>query len=178
MSSLDYLQMTDETAAHTPGAKNRHVQSVLQQAERELRKLIDERAGVTKRIGTLKQTIVGLAKLFGDGILDPALLDMVDCKGPSRKPGITQACRRVLIDAGRPMSAREICDEIQRTIPALLAYHKDPTVTINTILRRLVEYGEATALRGNRGQRVWLWASECSVRSGDAPNVDGRDPTV
>lgn len=51
---------------------------VIQQAERELGQLIEERAEVTKRIGTVKQTIVGLANLFGDGILDAALLDLVD----------------------------------------------------------------------------------------------------
>jgi hypothetical protein len=34
------------------------------------------------RIGSLKQTIVGLAKIFGDGILDAGLLDLVDRKSP------------------------------------------------------------------------------------------------
>lgn len=159
-----------------PGV-NRHVQDVIQRAEHELRQLIDERAEVTKRIGTVKQTIVGLANLFGDGILDDALSDLIDRKSSSRQPGITRACRRVLMEARRSMSARDICGEIQRTAPALLARHKDPMATINTILSRLVDYGEATVLPGDRGQRAWLWAAE---RKGGSATVggEGSGPTT
>jgi hypothetical protein len=32
--------------------------------------------------------------------------------------------------------------------------------TINTILARLVEYGEAKVSHGDRGQRVWLWVAD------------------
>lgn len=161
---MDQGQSAEEPLTTAVGA-NRHVQDVIQRAERELRQLIEERAEVTKRIGTVKQTIVGLANLFGVGILDDALSDLIDRKSSSRQPGITRACRRVLIEAGRPMSARDICDEIQRTTPALLGRHKDPMATINTILSRLVDYGEATVLPGDRGQRSWLWAAERKSRS-------------
>ena len=158
-AAMDHGATTDKPTAGAPGA-NRHVEDVIRRAERELRQLIEERAEVTKRIGTVKQTIVGLANLFGDGILDAALLDLVDRKSSSRQPGITRACRRVLMEAERPMSAREVCDEIQKTVPALVARHKDPMATINTILSRLVEYGEATVVSGDRGQRTWLWAAD------------------
>jgi hypothetical protein len=141
----------------TTNGDNRHVLDVVRQTERELRQLIEERAKLTKRIGSLKQTIVGLAEIFGDGILNTTLLDLVVRKSSSRRSGITPACRRILMEAGRPMTARDVCDEIQRTAPALLAHHKDPMATINTILGRLVYYGEATGLPGDRGQRAWLW---------------------
>jgi hypothetical protein len=166
---MDHGPTTEKSA---PDA-NSHVQDVLRRAEHELRQLIEERSEVTKRIGTVKQTIVGLANLFGDGILDAALLDLVDRKSSSRQPGITRACRRVLMEAERPISARKVCDELQRTVPALLARHKDPMATINTILSRLVEYGEATVLPGDRGQRAWLWSADrehkTSVRDGEGP---------
>lgn len=151
------------------------MQDVIRRAEHELRQLIEERAQVTKRIGAVKQTIVGLANLFGDGILDAALLDLLDRKGSSRQPGITRACRRVLMEAGRPISAREVCDAVQRTVPALLARHKDPMATINTILGRLVEYDEATVLSGDRGPRLWLWAGEQESTSSPAPDGEGSD---
>jgi len=163
-------------AANGPSGANHHVQDVIRRAEGELRQLIEERAEVTKRIGTVKQTIVGLANLFGDGILDAALLDLVDRKSGSRQPGITRACRRVLMEAERPMSARDVCDEMQRTAPALLSRHKDPMATINTILSRLVEYGEATLLPGDRGQRCWLWAAEHKNNSGVGPSGGGSGP--
>jgi hypothetical protein len=132
---MDHGPRADK-AANGASGENRHVQDVIRRAEGELRQLIEERAEVTKRIGTVKQTIVGLANLFGDGILDAALLDLVDRKSGSRQPGITQACRRLLMEAERPMSARDVCDEMQRTAPTLLARHKDPMATINTILSR------------------------------------------
>ena len=171
---MDHGQTAEKPSTSAPGA-NRHVQDVIQRAERELQQLIEERAEVTKRIGTVKQTIVGLANLFGDGILDDALLDLVDRKSSARQPGVTRACRRVLMEAGRPMSACDICDEIQRSVPALLAHHKDPMATINTILSRLVEYGEATVLPGERGLRAWLWAAERKSRS-NPPDEEGSGP--
>jgi len=173
--SMDHGQTADKAAADAPRDENPHVQNVVRQVERELRQLIEERAEVTKRIGTVKQTIVGLAKLCGDGILDAPLLDLVDRKSGSCRQGITRACRRVLIEAERPMRARDVCDEIQRTAPALLVRHKDPMATINTILGRLVEYGEATVLPGDRGQRAWLWTSDRDGRSSPAPNREGPE---
>ena len=177
VSPMDQGQTPDQAVSGTPGDTNRYVQEVMRRAEQELRQLIEERAEVTKRIGTVKRTIVGLAKLFGDGILDADLLDLFDRKLGARQPGVTRACRRVLMEAQRPMSARDVCDEIQRTVPALLASHKDPMATINTILGRLVAYGEAIVMPGDRGQRGWLWAAEHDGRSG-TPDGEGSGPAA
>src|SRR5579863_7035442 len=168
--SMDYAPIAHKET-DTPAGANPSVQDVIRRVERELRELMEARAEVTRRIGTVKQTILGLANLFGDGILNQALSDLVDRKAGPRQPGITRACRRVLMEAGRPMSGLEVCDEIQRTVPALLVHHKDPIATIKTILSRLVEYGEATLLRGDRGQRCWLWAA---ARPGAIREPEGR----
>jgi hypothetical protein len=159
--------MSGTAAIHTAGDTNGHVVDVMRQAELELRQLIVERAQVTKRIGTVKRTILGLAKLYGDDILDAVGLD-IDRKPGSRQPGITRACRKVLMEARRPMTAREVCDELQRTAPSLLAHHKDPRTTIFTILGRLAMYEEATVLAGDRGQRSWMWAAEHNGGSSQA----------
>jgi len=164
------------TVPGTVGEANPHVLDVMRTAEQELRHLIEERAEVTKRIGTVKQTILGLAKLFGDGILDAALLDLVDHRNRARRPGITWACRRVLMEARRPISARDVCAEIQRTSPALLANHKDPLATVNTILGRLAEYGEASVMSGEHGLRVWLWVAEYGGGSESPPGGKGSGP--
>jgi hypothetical protein len=147
-------------AAGSGSEANQYVVEVIQRADHELRHLMEERAELTKRIGTAKRTIMGLAKLFGDGILDTALLDLVDRRKGPRQLGITGVCRKVLMEAERPMSARDLCDEIQRTAPHLLARHKDPMATINTILARLVGYGEAAVSPGAPRQRTWLWVAE------------------
>jgi hypothetical protein len=144
---MDHDRTPEKAALGTPNRDNHHAIDVVRQAERELLQLMEERAKVTKRIVKVKRTIEGLVDLFGDGILDATLLDLFDRKSGSPRPGITPACRAILMEAGRPMSARDVCDEIQRTAPALLAQHKVPMATIHTILGRLVYYGEATACR-------------------------------
>src|SRR5580700_10673474 len=80
-----------------------HVQEVIKAAHEELRQLMRQRADVMKRIGTLKQTIAGLANLFGDEILGEELLELVDRKTGGRQPGFTKACRVVLMEAGHAL---------------------------------------------------------------------------
>jgi len=65
-----------------------HVQEVVKTAHEELRQLMRQRSDIMKRIGTLKQTISGLANLFGDEILGEDLLELVDRKTGGRQPGL------------------------------------------------------------------------------------------
>lgn len=84
-----------------PGGSDPHVQQVVKAAHEELRQLMRQRADVMKRIGTVKQTIVGLANLFGDEVLSEELLELVDRRSGGRQPGFTKACRMVLMEAAR-----------------------------------------------------------------------------
>jgi hypothetical protein len=133
---------------------------VVRQAHDELRQLMRQRAEIMKRIGTVKQTIVGLANLFGDEILSEELLDLVDRKTSGRQPGFTKACRMVLMEAKRPLAAREVCEEIQQRVPPLLSRHKDPLASVTTVLNRLVEYGEARSTVRENGRRAWEWVAD------------------
>jgi len=137
-----------------------HVQEVVKTAHEELRQLMKQRAGIMKRIGTLKQTLAGLANLFGDEILGEDLLELVDRKTGGRQPGFTKACRMVLMDAGRALSVREVCQQIQDRMPAVLLRHKDPLASVTTVLNRLVDYGEAQSEVRENGRRAWQWVSE------------------
>jgi hypothetical protein len=143
-----------------PGSNDAHVVEVVRQAHDELRQLMRQRAEIMKRIGTVKQTIVGLANLFGDEILSEELLDLVDRKTGGRQPGFTKACRMVLMEAKRPLAAREVCEEIQQRVPPLLSRHKDPLASVTTVLNRLVEYGEARSMVRENGRRAWEWVSD------------------
>src|ERR1700756_1211627 len=89
-----------------PGNNDPHVLEVVRQAHEELRQLMRQRAEIMKRIGTVKQTIVGLANLFGDDVLNEELLELVDRKTNGRQPGFTNACRMVLMEAERPLGGR------------------------------------------------------------------------
>src|SRR5438132_2116144 len=137
-----------------------HVQEVVKAAHDELRQLMRQRAEIMKRIGTVKQTIVGLANLFGDSVLSDELLELVDRKSSGRQPGFTKACRMVLMDANRALSARDVCDRIQDKAAPILARHKDPMASVTTVLNRLVAYGEAKAVALNNGRRAWQWVTD------------------
>ena len=134
-----------------------HLEKVIQKAHEELSELLRQRAAITRRIGTVNQTIVGLIKLFGEEILSDDL-KLLGRKAYRRGAGVTDSCRRVLMDAGRPVSAREVRDAIQKARPEVLAKHKDPLATVNTVLGRLGEYGEAQALVSEDGRRAWQWS--------------------
>jgi hypothetical protein len=144
-----------------------HVQEVIRQAHGELRLLLQQRAEIMKRIGTVKQTISGLANLFGDAVLTEELMELVDRKSSGRQPGFTKACRMILMQAGHAMNARDICDYFQQKMPALLARHKDPMASVTTVLNRLVEYGEAQAVVAN-GRRAWRWVADLPTEVGAA----------
>ena len=137
-----------------------HVQEVLRAAQDELRVLLQQRAEIMKRIGTVKQTISGLANMFGDEVLSEDLLELVDRKSGGRQPGFTKACRMALMEADRPLGARDVCEQIQRRMPPLLLRHKDPLASVTTVLNRLVEYGEARAVVRENGRRAWEWVAE------------------
>jgi len=140
-----------------------HVQEVVRQAHEELRQLLMQRADVMKRIGTVKQTISGLANLFGDSVLSEELLELVDRRTNGRQPGFAKACRMILMESGRAVTARDICDYFQQKMPAMLARHKDPMASVTTVLNRLVDYGEAQAVLTNTGRRAWRWVAEAAT---------------
>lgn len=139
---------------------NGHVEEVVRQAHEELRQLLHQRAEVMRRIGTIKQTIAGLANLFGESVLNDELLELVDRKSNGRQPGFTKACRMVLMDANHPLSAREVCERIQQKAPPMLERHKDPMASVTTVLNRLVAYGEAKAVSLDNGRRAWRWIAD------------------
>jgi hypothetical protein len=156
--------------SHLTSAENAngHVDQVIRQAHQELRQLMQQRAEVVKRIGTLKQTIAGLANLFGDSVLNDELLELVDRKNNGRQPGFTKACRVILMESNRALSARDMCEQIQQKLPPMLARHKDPTASVTTVLNRLVEYGEARAVILDNGRRAWRWVAEPDPRTSSA----------
>jgi hypothetical protein len=137
-----------------------HVQEVVRAAHEELRQLIKQRAEIMKRIGTVKQTIVGLANLFGDDVLSDELLELVDRKTNGRQPGFTKACRMVLMESSKPLGAREVCEQIQQRVPPVLLRHKDPLASVTTVLNRLVDYGEARSVVKENGRRAWQWVAD------------------
>jgi hypothetical protein len=166
------MAASEEAALRLSGGEV-YVQQVLRTAHQELLELLRQRAEIMKRIGTVKQTIIGLANLFGDDVLDDELLNLVDRKGSGRQPGFTRACRMVLIESKRPLTAREVVTEMQERFAGVLVNHKDPLASVTTVLNRLVAYGEAQSASNQTGKRAWEWIADSptngSALEGPAP---------
>ena len=163
------IQRQNDSHLTSAESANGHVDQVIRQAHEELRLLMQKRAEVVKRIGTLKQTIAGLANLFGDSVLNDELLELVDRKNNGRQPGFTKACRMILMESNRALSARDMCEQIQQKLPPMLARHKDPMASVTTVLNRLVAYGEARAVALENGRRAWQWVADSDSQLAGLP---------
>src|SRR5580765_5585131 len=109
---------------------NGHVEEVIRSAQHELNQLLHQRAETMKRIGTVKQTLVCLAKVFGEDVLTAEVLRLLGHGATRKQPGFTRACRVVLMEAGIPLEARQGFREMQRRFPELVAHHKDPLASV------------------------------------------------
>ena len=136
----------------------RSAENVIREIHEVLESLERERREIVKKISTIKRTIVGLASMYGEEIFDDQLLEFIGRKTNRRRSGLTKTCRMVLIQARCPLTAREVCDQIMSQNPILLLSHKDPMATVNTLLSRLAEYGEARVVT-NEGRRSWQWVA-------------------
>jgi hypothetical protein len=165
----------DEEKSKTKGAHS-HAEKVVKQAHGELCDLLHKKANITQRIGSIKQTIAGLADLFGNDVISEEVRETVDRNSHRRQPGLTDACRSVLTEAGKPLSAREVCDLINEKKATLLAHHKDRCASVTTILNRFVQYGEAEAVITKDGKRAWKWTTR-SDESRHRRDKGGQDTT-
>jgi len=157
-------------------AADPHVLEVIRSAERELHELLQRRAELMKRIRTIKQTLAGLAKIFGEAVLSDDLLTLLDRKSVSRKPGFTRACRTVLMEADKPMGARFVCQALQQKFPEVMERHKDPIASVTTVLNRLADYTEARCSLDADGRRVWQWIAERENRPDLPIGVENKFP--
>jgi len=123
-------------STQTSGAE--HVEQVIGRAQQELESLLKQRAAIIKRIGTIKQTILGLANLFGDDVIGNELLELIDHRSDARQPGFTTTCRTILMESSRPLLTQEVAQEIARRNPAWLARQKVPLACAPGSDRRLI----------------------------------------
>lgn len=150
------MMMVSQVSRNT----NPHLEQVLRDAQQELRQVLEKKAELTRRIGTIRQTILGLAKLFGAELLKDELLEFAAPKSSSRRSGFTKACRVALMESRRAMTSAEVCDWLRQKAPEILSRHKDPMASVATVLNRLVAYREVQPVTLHNGRRAWLWHSD------------------
>jgi hypothetical protein len=129
--------------------------------ECELGSLKLKRAAIAKKIGLIRGVISGLADVFGPDVKNEELREFLDKQRTRSKSlphrGLTEACRRVLMDSSQPLTVSALCSRLQVTNPAILARQKRPRVSVTVVLRRLVDYGEVRADVNEEGARTWEW---------------------
>jgi hypothetical protein len=155
------------------GAPN--VQLVVKFAHEELRHLIQQRADITKRIGTIKKTILWLYSLSGGderGDDDPQEFDR---KAGTRRLGLTQSCR-ALLSADHPLTARELSEHIQQQYIGGMRSSKNLAASVAVVLDRLVQNGEARVVLSENGRRAWLRVSDVEDKS--TSTLNGADSMV
>jgi len=159
------------TQGATSSLLDRNVRRVIDDAKQKIRVLIEQRAQINRRIATTRATIVSLVSVFGDEALQQELLEFMRHGGrPTiRQPGLTRACRLVLIAAKGPISSRRICEDLRLSDPRLALRHKHLPASITTVLNRLVRYGEVRVAQVN-GRRSWEW-----IQAGEANSITTID---
>jgi len=154
---------------------NQPIQDVVRSAEKELEQLLRQRAEILKRIGTVKQKLVYLAKIFGEDVLTPEVMQLMGRTQPRKQPGLTRACREVLMEAAAPLEARQGLRELQRRFPGVIDHHKEPIASVTTVFNRLVASAEARSFTNNTGRRAWQWITQADGTSDILSSLSADD---
>jgi hypothetical protein len=155
--------------------ENPSVVEVLRSARAELEELVAQRAEITRRIGTTKQAIIGLARMFGGNALQSAVLELMEHRSTNRQSGFTRACRYLLTESNGPMTSADVCEGLRRKFPELAARHKDLTASVTTVMNRLVHYGEASVSDAVHGRRAWNWVAEAPEQVAASPLAEKHE---
>lgn len=158
MASGALSEMRLQDPPPIPGDENtelsHHAAEVVRAAQQELETLMRQRAEIMKRIGAVKQTLVGLTSIFD---CSAVLQELSPPEGlGSHLTGLTNACRMALLQADTPLRPHQVRDRL-RFQGLSLENHRDPVATVTTVLRRLGEYGEARPVLLPNGKRAWEW---------------------
>jgi|SRR5262249_33104094 len=136
------------------------IEVVFQIAQEELLSLLDQHEQLTARITTVKQSLVALAKLFGDELLrsdviDRKVLAVIEPQRKRRGTGLTFATRRVLFESKNQLTTGDVYRLLLSQFPESVQHHKTPKSAITTVLKRLTLYGEVIETRNSQNVRVW-----------------------
>jgi hypothetical protein len=114
----------------------------LEAAIKEYETLGEERQRIDRRLSELAHTIGTLSRLCGFT--------------PTVPWGLTDACRTVLRNAGKPMTPVEIRDRL-RAIGLDLSKYTSELAAVHTTLKRLNQAGELRFVAAASGKRAYVW---------------------
>jgi hypothetical protein len=140
-----------------------HAKQVAGRIQQELQMLLRERSAISKRIGLMKRTLVGLAEISGLDVANRGRRTASDEPPAPRRTcrsrsGLTETCRRTLMGLSQPTTTRQLYERIEQQDPSLFARNKHPMESLAVVLKRLVSYGDVLDVAGAGDGRTWLWA--------------------
>jgi hypothetical protein len=152
-----------------------HARQVAGRIQQELQMLLRERSAISKRIGLMKRTLVGLAEISGLDMTNRGRRSVSDTPPAPRRTcrsrsGLTETCRRTLMGLSQPATTRQLYERIEQQDPSLFARNKHPMESLAVVLKRLVSYGDVLDIGGAGDGRIWLWAEV------DRKNTCGDEP--
>jgi len=100
----------EHAPAQALGGAFEDVEQVVGRIRRELQTLRTEQVAIAKRIGLIKNTIAGLAEVFGPGVVGQGLEGLLKVEPVKRRRsrGLTDACRELLRETSEPQTLKQI----------------------------------------------------------------------
>lgn len=145
--------------------------AALAEARRELQRLLDQRLQLEGRIAWVQATIAHLEQLTGQPQAPPThLADVLQrLSGCSLSSGITDACRTVLSQAGRPLSLQDVLLVLEQCGWVTRRY-VNPVAVLSTVLHRLVDRHQASKQLSDDGKALFQWLSPEAAPTGPDEN--------
>jgi len=135
---------------------NDSYRAALETSKRELRKLVDKRDEINRKITRVQTAILANANMLDDPEeISAELTEMTEIAAPT---GLTDAVRKALRDAGKkgltPVETRKSLIDSGIDFKG----YSNPLSAIHTILKRLVNRAEARAVISDSEETVYQWA--------------------
>jgi len=122
---------------------SRSYAEALTAAREELEHLLEQQDMLQIRIARVRQSIAALSSLCDEA--------------PTTDLGLTDAVRSVLRGSVEALAAAEVKERLA-ALGLALASHVNPLASVHTVLKRLVQAGEARSTKGYGGKTVyWYW---------------------
>jgi hypothetical protein len=115
--------MNRDPQVHSAPVGDSSVQTVVRLAENELQALLKQQATIALRIQQVKKTLTGLGVVFGSDVLSDDTLRLLSPRSSTRKHGLTNACRQLILEAERPLRSVDICARLAEQEPEVLKNH-------------------------------------------------------
>ena len=130
--------------------------AILEVMQKQLQSLQQDRTTIQKRILVVRQTIHGLASVFGQSAISKTPTNAIRSRtSKDRGPGLTRTCSQLVLESSRALTVAELLALMQQKYPSLFEHNNNPKASLTTVLARLSQYGTVEAVFNEKGARAW-----------------------